>query len=161
MADNQKYKSPFEAGAYYHVFHHAVGNENLFREHDNYRYFLEKLNKHLDGYCELTDWCLMPNHFHLIVFVKTELAARFSMEEINNKVIKCFADFMNGYSKAMNKRYKRWGSIFAGRFRRIKIVDDRHLENTRNYLRTNPVHHGFANNPESWPHSSLITNTAA
>ncbi|MCU0435460.1 MAG: transposase [Bacteroidia bacterium] len=160
MASNVKYKAPFEAGDYYHVFHHAVGNENLFRERDNYRYFLDKLNKHLDGYCELTDWCLMPNHFHLIVFVKPTLAEYLSAEEVNNKVIKCFADFMNGYTKAMNKKYKRWGTIFAGRFRRIKIIDNTHLENTRAYLRSNPVHHGFTDNPDNWPHLFTQLNAA-
>ncbi|MCA6361989.1 MAG: transposase [Bacteroidetes bacterium] len=157
---NIHYKAPFVAGEYYHVFHHAVGHENLFREKDNYRYFLDKLLCHIDGYCELKEWCLMPNHFHLLIYVKPELLHTLSHTEIEERVIKCFADFLNCYTQSMNKRFKRRGSMFSGRFRRVRILDEQHLQRTKAYILNNPAHHQFTNNPQNWPYSSILLNTA-
>ena len=57
---------------YYHIYNHANGNENLFREQKNYEYFLEKYKQHINPIAETIAWCLMPNHFHLLVKIKTE-----------------------------------------------------------------------------------------
>src|SRR5690554_5148841 len=57
---------------YYHIYNHANGNENLFREQKNYEYFLEKYKQHISPIAETIVWCLMPNHFHLLVKIKTE-----------------------------------------------------------------------------------------
>jgi putative transposase len=56
---------------HYHVFNHANGFENLFREDKNYQYFLEKYDKHITPIAETISWCLMPNHFHVLVRIKT------------------------------------------------------------------------------------------
>src|SRR5690554_6121754 len=65
---------------YYHIYNHANGNENLFREQKNYEYFLEKYKQHINPIAETIAWCLMPNHFHLLVKIKTEeeIVAAFS-----------------------------------------------------------------------------------
>ena len=96
---SDKYKSPFVAGEYYHVFNHAVGYENLFKEKSNYDYFLEKLNHHISEYCDLTDWCLMPNHFHLIIRVKPELSGLILPVEVETIVIQKFSNFFNSFKK--------------------------------------------------------------
>src|SRR5690554_7732864 len=57
---------------YYHIYNHANGDENLFREQKNYEYFLEKYKQHINPIAETIAWCLMPNHFHLLVKMKTE-----------------------------------------------------------------------------------------
>ena len=56
----------------YHIYNYANGNENLFREQKNYEYFLEKYKQHINPIAETIAWCLMPNHFHLLVKIKTE-----------------------------------------------------------------------------------------
>ena len=56
---------------HYHIFNHANGFENLFREAKNYQYFLEKYEKHIHPIAETISWCLMPNHFHVLVRIKT------------------------------------------------------------------------------------------
>jgi len=65
---------------YYHIYNHANGDENLFREQKNYEYFLEKYKQHISPIAETIAWCLMPNHFHLLVKIKTEeeIVAAFS-----------------------------------------------------------------------------------
>ncbi len=53
-----------EPGRMYHIWTHANGNENLFREEKNYTYFLERYNYHIEPVAETYAYCLMPNHLH-------------------------------------------------------------------------------------------------
>jgi len=54
----------------YHIFNHANGFENIFREKENYRFFLEKYQLHISPIAETYAYCLMPNHFHLIIRIR-------------------------------------------------------------------------------------------
>ncbi len=56
---------------YYHIYNHANGDDNLFREEKNYRFFLRKYHQHIDVIADTLAWCLMPNHFHLLVKIKS------------------------------------------------------------------------------------------
>ncbi|HEX4372500.1 MAG TPA: hypothetical protein VHZ50_04255, partial [Puia sp.] len=58
--------------SYYHIFNHANGDENIFREEENYRFFLEKYVLYIHPVAETLAYCLMPNHFHMLVKIKTE-----------------------------------------------------------------------------------------
>lgn len=54
----------------YHIFNHANGFENVFREDKNFRYFLDKYRVYISPIAETYAYCLMPNHFHLVVRIK-------------------------------------------------------------------------------------------
>lgn len=54
----------------YHIFNHANGFENIFRHEANYYFFLEKYWKYIGPIAETYAWCLMPNHFHLVVRIR-------------------------------------------------------------------------------------------
>lgn len=56
----------------YHIYNHANGNENLFRNPANYSYFLEKYSEYIYPIAETYAYCLMPNHFHLMIKVRSE-----------------------------------------------------------------------------------------
>lgn len=53
----------FEYGYVYHVYTHANGKDLIFRENENYKYFLSKLLKYIIPVAEIYAYCLMPNHF--------------------------------------------------------------------------------------------------
>ncbi len=63
---------PLEHGKYYHIYNRGINGENLFREKANYLYFLKLYDKYIDPVAETYAWCLMPNHFHLLVRIKDE-----------------------------------------------------------------------------------------
>lgn len=63
---------PLEPGQIYHIWTHANGDENLFREDKNYIYFLEKYTHYIEPAADTFAYCLMPNHLHLMIRVKTE-----------------------------------------------------------------------------------------
>ena len=57
---------------YYHTFNHANGDDNLFKEERNYSFFLNKYYQHINPIADTVAWCLMPNHFHLLIKIKNE-----------------------------------------------------------------------------------------
>lgn len=72
---------------YYHIYNHANGDENLFREQKNYEYFLEKYKQHISPIAETIAWCLMPNHFHLLVKIKKEAEITAAFSSINSSSV--------------------------------------------------------------------------
>jgi len=69
MAD---YHIPLFPGNHDHIFSRAIGSEILFREEENFRFFLQKTEEHLLSVCRIWAYCLIPNHFHLLVEIKNE-----------------------------------------------------------------------------------------
>lgn len=152
---------------YYHIYNHANGDDNLFREKDNYRFFLKKYHHHIDTIAETFAWCLMPNHFHLLVKIKSEEEAvsafpKFgTLEKLkeakkakSNFLSKRFANFFSSYTQAFNKVYGRRGSLFIKNFKRKEIPDQIYLRNIILYIHLNPIKHRFTTDIEEWEHSS-------
>ena len=67
----------FEPERIYHVYNRGNNNQKIFFINDNYYFFLRKIKKHLTKYCELLAYCLMPNHFHFMIYTK-------AIDEINS-----------------------------------------------------------------------------
>lgn len=147
---------------YYHIYNHANGDDNLFREQKNYGYFLEKYKQHINPIAVTIAWCLMPNHFHLLVKIKSEeeIALTFpklqTLEKLNksNFLSKQFSNFFSSYTQSFNKVYKRRGSLFLKNFKRKEISDENYFRNLILYIHLNPVKHGFTNNISSWKWNS-------
>lgn len=56
---------------YYHIFNHAVGKEILFRNDENYNFFLKKYNFYISSVADTYAYCLMPNHYHFLMKFKS------------------------------------------------------------------------------------------
>ena len=59
-------------GTTYHIYNHANGRENLFREDDNYRFFLKQYRKYVNPVADTFAYNLLPNHFHFLLRIKEE-----------------------------------------------------------------------------------------
>jgi putative transposase len=64
--------SPLLYDTYYHIYNRGVNGENIFFEERNYEHFLNLYNKHIEPVCDLFAYCLLRNHFHVSVRVKSE-----------------------------------------------------------------------------------------
>ncbi|GMQ79471.1 MAG: hypothetical protein BMS9Abin02_2068 [Anaerolineae bacterium] len=62
---------PLQYGQYYHIYNRGNNREILFREQRNYPYFLKLYVKYIEPVAETYAYCLMSNHFHLMVRIKT------------------------------------------------------------------------------------------
>lgn len=88
----------------YHIFNHANGFENVFEEPENYRYFMERYVDYIFPIAETYAYCLMPNHFHLVIRIRKrevieELIRRKSFD-IND--ISSFSKVEENFGKAAN-----------------------------------------------------------
>ncbi|MEL4306746.1 transposase [Joostella sp. CR20] len=138
---------PIAAGYYYHIFNQGNNRENIFIEDRNYTYFMMLTYKHILPIGEIHCYCLLKNHFHFIVKTKEGLESK--------KISQAFSNLFNAYAKAINKSYKRTGSLFRRKYARIKIESETYFKNLVLYIHTNPKHHGFCNDFITYPHSSF------
>ncbi len=132
-----------QAGNYYHVYNRGNNRQLIFFERENYVYFLRQLRNHLITHgVDIIAYCLMPNHYHLLVYLKTD---RFS---------KLMQAFTLSYAKAISKRYQRVGSLFQGRFQAIHVDREEYLLHLTRYIHLNPVSANLVEKAENWEFSS-------
>lgn len=156
----------FEEDSAYHVFNRGVEKRSIFQDDEDYEKFIKymriylspldkivssfpyldiklqarNLNKDLD----LVAYCLMPNHFHFLLFQKTKDAiSRFMKQQIN------------AYTKYFNEKYQRTGNLLEGRFKAAPIKGDDLLIHISRYIHLNPVIARLTKEGESFRWSSL------
>ena len=170
-----KYFESFQSEKIYHIYNHAVGNENLFRTKDNYVYFLKKYSQYIYPVCKTFVYCLMPNHFHFLIEIRNseELYKHFVSIKPENKMVKPkdfsepefvmqqFSNLFNSYAKSYNKAFKRRGALFNDYLRRKSVGHDIYISRLVHYIHSNPVHHKFCKNASDWEftsYDSIISN---
>ena len=131
---------------YYHIFNRGNNKEKIFFESRNFEYFLLLLEKHIVPVADIYAYCLLSNHFHLLIKTKN----------IENETLlsRSFSNFFNAYSKAVNKSYNRSGSLFQDRFKRIMIEDEEYFKILILYIHLNPTNHKFTEDFRSYSYSS-------
>jgi putative transposase len=134
-----------EPGKYYHIFNRGIDGTNIFLETRNYAYFLDLYGKHVQPVAETFAFCLLRNHFHLCIRVKTS--------EVPDAT-QGFANFFNAYAKAINKTYARTGSLFEHRFHRLEVTSEAYCMRLVHYIHFNPQKHGFVADFREYPYSS-------
>lgn len=143
-----------ESEKFYHIYNRGINGEDLFQETTNYEYFLALYTEHIDLIAETYCFCLMKNHFHFLIKIKSEQElANYSKRHISQS----FSNLFNAYTKAYNKKYNRHGSLFERPFKRKSINNEKYLVNLICYIHNNPVHHGFCEHPIEYPWSSYIS----
>lgn len=132
-----------ENGNYYHIYNRGNNKGNIFFEDENYAYFLMQFKKYLIPHIDVLAYCLMPNHFHF--FIKINKVEEF------NKGIK---NFFISYSKSINQKYGRVGSLFQGRYKVVEINNDAYFTRMITYIHENPIKAGLATKIEDYKFSS-------
>ncbi|WP_294207568.1 hypothetical protein [uncultured Chryseobacterium sp.] len=98
-------------------------------------------------------YCLMTNHFHLLVRFKN--FENISVENEYAYLMKHFGNFLNSYAKAFNKMYERKGALFLNAVKKKKITDEKYLLKVLHYIHNNPVNHGFVTEAGLWRYSLI------
>ena len=130
----------FKANRVYHVCNQGNNRQIIFREPDNYRYFQQKIQRYISPYADILCYCLMPNHFHLLLQPNATAAlpskavkpCRQSSDVLKTSddlsdhyqenLSHAIAILLSSYTKAFNRRYNRSGSLFRSR---TKVKDGR------------------------------------
>ena len=100
----------FELGKIYHEYNRGNNKQRIYFNEENYLFFLRKVKVLLLPTCELLAYCLMPNHFHLLIYANEETV---SLDERNrNKFSEAIRKMLSQYTKAVNKQENRTSSLF-------------------------------------------------
>lgn len=147
----------FGEGVYYHIYNRGNGKENIFLDDDDFRFFMLRLRQNLfpdekskerlsplpDNSFSLVSYCLMPNHFHLLLKQNTDIPTS-----------KLLLKICTSYSMHFNKKYDHVGHIFQNRFKQIVIEDDSYLKWLTCYIHQNPKVAGLVTDLKKYPWSS-------
>lgn len=156
-------KLPLQPGNYYHIFNRGIDSCDIFLENENYEYFLTLYDKYISPVANTFAWVLMKNHFHLLVQILNPNPEGFkNLQGLKNldtgkRINQQFSNLFNAYTKAINKRFQRTGSLFEHTFRRKQITSVEYLKRVVIYIHNNPVHHGFCKHPVEYPWSSYLS----
>ncbi len=159
--------TPIEADCFYHIYNRGINGENIFKSDRNYLFFLSKISDLLVPVCDVYAYCLMSNHFHLLVKIKPDVdLERFNnaqnlattsesgLHSPHNIFSKQFARVFNSYSQAFNKENNRHGSLIESPFKRKLIISEEYLINMIIYIHQNPQNHSITSNFSKYAFSS-------
>lgn len=128
----------FDAPAYYHVYNRGAGRQTIFYDGTDRRKFMSVLERHLSHELkpneytvydvELVAYCLMGNHFHMLVYIPEE----------PSELTSFMRSVSTAYSMYFNKRHKSSGHLFQGIYKASRIDDDDYLAHISRYIHLNP-----------------------
>ncbi|MDD5151893.1 MAG: transposase [Flavobacterium sp.] len=144
-------KDIFESGQYYHIYNRGNNRENIFIEEKNYNYFLEKMKKYLLPVADVYAYCLLKNHFHIVIKIKDK---KDLLDNLKDKIHLPFSNLFNSYAKSINTAYNRTGSLFQEHLQKNRIENEEYLKQLIVYVHLNPVKHKFTKSFETYLHSS-------
>jgi REP element-mobilizing transposase RayT len=147
-------KIRFHPGDTYHLYNRGNNRENIIVERENYGYLLHLVRRHLHPVMDILAYCIMPNHYHLLVKIKQK--SDFSpddFEDMTPRISEAMRRLSIAYTKAINKRYGRVGALFQGPYQAKPVPPERLLDLSC-YLHQNPVAAGLVEDAADWPYAS-------
>ena len=168
--NNRDYKE-FASETISHVYNRGNNREKIFYDDQDYKAFLfrvglalgfhqEELNKEKllflpysririsninKKFFKLHAFCLMPNHFHLLIEQKSTVS-------ISTLILK----ICTSYAKYFNKKYGRVGHVFQDQFKSVHVDSNSQLMWVSSYIHMNPVKAGLVKKPDQYKWSSYI-----
>jgi len=138
-------KDPIITGCYYHIYNRGNNRSKVFFDQENYLYFIKCMRKYfIKDTFELISYVLMPNNFHLLGKVNS---IKFPYAIKNLSI---------AYTKAINCRYDRVGSLFQGPYKSKLIDKEEYLLYLSRHIHLNPVSAELVRDPADWEYSSYL-----
>jgi putative transposase len=138
-------KQSFVPGEFYHLYNRGTEKRIIFKDSKDYQHFLflmyvcnttksielRNIGKNFDRGETIVDigaYCLMPNHFHILI-----------REKIEGGISKYMLKLLTAYSMYFNKKHKRTGKLYENKFKSIHANTDRYLKYLYSYIHLNPA----------------------
>jgi putative transposase len=172
------YFAPFEPAEFYHVYNRTNNKEPLFLDDADREVFLKKYAEYLAPFVHTFAYCLLGNHFHLLIAVKTEVEIVAALEQLPKsersvvqkefliasesersieKVVSAqFSRLFISYAVSFNNKWKRSGNLLHRPFKRVLVQNDDHLVWLVYYINSNPRKHKIRMDFENYPWSSFL-----
>ncbi len=172
-----------QLGYYYHIYNRGNNSQKIFFKQENYLFFLKKMREQITPFASIIAWCLMPNHFHIVIFlhkeeVEVNIDTLTQSEGINKTrtVNQSIGILLRSYTRAIQKQENKTGSLFQKHTKAKALVDEikidpaywnttfgtqinisegkSYLETSVEYIHKNPVYSGLTKKAEDWEFSS-------
>jgi putative transposase len=138
-------KQTFAPLEYYHLYNRGTEKRKIFMDKKDYEHFLflmylcnttknielRNIKGNFDQGEKIINigaYCLMPNHFHILV-----------QEKIEGGISKYMLKLMTSYSMYFNKKYDRTGKLYEGVFKSTHVNKDTYLKYLYSYIHLNPA----------------------
>ena len=139
-------KIKFIKDRYYHLYNRGTNRNKIFFETENYLFLLKKLSKYKNEFdIDIIAYCLMPNHYHFLLRQNSENLISYFMQRV-----------FNSYTKAINKKYNRSGTLFEGKYKAIYVDKENYLIHLCRYIHRNPLEAKLVDKLEDWEFSNYI-----
>ncbi len=157
----------FTTGNVYHVYNQGNNQQLIFSSHEDYLIFLRMIKKCLSPHAEIIGYCLMPNHFHFLLYVDDRVNAMIKQGGLMiDPLTNGFRKLLSGYARIYNNRYHKTGSLFRQKTK-IKCLSDIIISpgsiqayqdyyfNCFHYIHQNTYKAGIVKFLEEWQYSSF------
>jgi putative transposase len=155
----------------YHIYNQGNNRQVIFPKEKNYLFFLKKVRRHLSPCVDILAYCLMPNHFHFLVYTNERSCAEVLAKTTGKrnycqqKLSKEIGCLLSGYTKAINKQENRTGALFRPRTKQkacfyegFASADGQdklgYASNCFQYIHNNPVAAKMVTSATDWVYSS-------
>ncbi|MCF7843940.1 transposase [Candidatus Gracilibacteria bacterium] len=127
----------------YHIYNRGNSKQVIYQDAQDHEYFINLLLvmntekrvasrvnkvKDIENIVDIGAYCLMPNHFHIMI-----------KQQKDDGIILFMRKVSTAYAMYYNKKYKRTGGLFEGRFKSKHIGEDRYLKYLFSYIHLNPL----------------------
>lgn len=128
----------------YHIYNRATVDRIIFKDKEDYNFFILRLQQYKRRYnLELISFCIMPNHFHLIL----------RSDNSGKDIAKFMKSLQQSYARRFNSRYDKYGHVFQGKYQHRPIESNLALARVIKYIANNPVRKKLVKRAEEWPYS--------
>jgi len=167
----------------YHIYNQGNNRQKIFFSRENYILFLRKIKLYILPHADILAWCLMPNHFHLMVYVNHQtltthqMTGSHQMSSKSRTFSNSIAILLRSYTRAINNQEIRTGALFKphtqanclneskgitpaffnnafGTSLNVRINEKEYPQVCWNYIHNNPLTAGLVSHPEDWEFSS-------
>ena len=133
------------SGAWYHVMNRGRRGENIFLTASDRKVFIELLQETAEGWnLKISAYCLMSNHYHLLVMTP------------DGNLSRCMRHINGVYTQRFNRRHKKEGQLFRGRYKAVLVDSDNHLLEVLRYIHRDPIRAGIVKSLSDYPWSSHL-----
>ena len=144
---------------FYHVYNRCFNKALLYYQPSNYTYFLKKVAG-LTKYCDILAYCLMPNHFHLLLYLAEESQGHgYLLQEDGltgmQVLVRKIGTILSSYTQAINKQEGRSGSLFQPKSKAKELNSRDQAFICFNYIHQNPLKARLVSKFEDWQYSSF------
>jgi putative transposase len=133
------------AGICYHVLNRGNGRATIFRDEADYAAFVRFAAKASARFpVEVYSYCLMPNHFHLVLCPR-----------VDNGLADWMHWTMTSFAHHIHRHHETSGRLWQGRFKAFPVQHDDHLHTVMRYVERNALQAGLVSRAEHWQWGSL------